>query len=145
MLRAKPFHFFANNKPWGRAEKIKDLFISFFLYKPYNLLVHKHFNELSKIKKKKEFRNLKRKETIGTRTYLNENFWMFFPKNVLLCIVFFSIKLSNSSVVSPGLISKGIFNIIKSKALFVHNHETKELEIDNGVFTCVDISLCLIQ
>ena len=45
----------------------------------------------------------------------------------LLSIAFFSIKLLNSSVAPPGLISRKIFNIIKSKALFVHNHETKEL------------------
>ena len=41
-------------------------------------------------KLKKEFRNLKRKENFGTRSYLNEFFFMFFPPKcfVVYCILF---------------------------------------------------------
>ena len=149
MLRAQPIHFFASNKLWDGAGKKKDLLISSF-YMSHTIYLYINIS-MNYQKSKKNSEIWKEKKILAPGLTLMKIFECFPPEcwklnsMFLLCIVFFSIKLSNSSVVSPGLISRGIFNIIKSKALSIHNHETKELEIDNGVFRCVDMSLCLIQ
>ena len=61
-------------------EKIKDLLISIFLCKPYNLLVHKHFNELSKIKKKKNSEIWKEKKLLAPGLTLMKIFECFCPQ-----------------------------------------------------------------